>query len=147
MKNRTWSFLRCASPLVLAVCVITNCPLGDLAYGQARQEPGRSIGSVTTQGNLIVMTLNEGDQRRPIEHGGPFARRRGERGHYTAEPARVTAPSRPAKYARLTPPPRIPPSAQWSARVSAIPATDITDTDCPLGEFAWGQGRADDLLC
>jgi hypothetical protein len=60
MKNRTWSFLRCASPLVLAVCVITNCPLGDLAYGQARQEPGRSIGSVTTQGNLIVMTLNEG---------------------------------------------------------------------------------------
>ena len=27
---------------------------------QFRQEPGRSIGTITTQGNLIVMTLNEG---------------------------------------------------------------------------------------
>jgi hypothetical protein len=27
---------------------------------QSRQEPGRSIGTITTQGNLLVMTLNEG---------------------------------------------------------------------------------------
>src|SRR4030095_11472352 len=31
-----------------------------VAYSQGRQEPGKSIGSVTTQGNLIVMELNEG---------------------------------------------------------------------------------------
>jgi hypothetical protein len=31
-----------------------------VAYNQGRQEPGKSIGSVTTQGNLIVMELNEG---------------------------------------------------------------------------------------
>lgn len=30
-----------------------------LTYAQARQEPGRSIGKITTQGDLIVMTLNE----------------------------------------------------------------------------------------
>ena len=29
------------------------------AQTQFRQEPGRSIGTVTTQGNLIVLTLNE----------------------------------------------------------------------------------------
>jgi hypothetical protein len=34
------------------------CPC--VARAQFRQEPGRSIGSVTTQGNLIVLTLNEG---------------------------------------------------------------------------------------
>jgi hypothetical protein len=31
-----------------------------VGQGQSRQEPGRSIGTITTQGNLIVMTLNEG---------------------------------------------------------------------------------------
>src|SRR5215813_9118792 len=31
-----------------------------VAYSQNRQEPGKSIGSVTVQGNLIVMELNEG---------------------------------------------------------------------------------------
>src|SRR4051812_24801596 len=34
------------------------CPL--VAGAQFRQEPGRSIGRVTKQGNLIVMTLDEG---------------------------------------------------------------------------------------
>jgi hypothetical protein len=29
-------------------------------HAQSRQEPGRSIGTITTQGNLIVITLNEG---------------------------------------------------------------------------------------
>jgi hypothetical protein len=31
-----------------------------LGQAQFRQEPGESIGTITTQGNLIVMTLNEG---------------------------------------------------------------------------------------
>src|SRR5262245_45035693 len=31
-----------------------------VAYSQNRQEPGKSIGAVTVQGNLIVMELNEG---------------------------------------------------------------------------------------
>ncbi|HEY2162756.1 MAG TPA: hypothetical protein VGH04_02140, partial [Gemmatimonadaceae bacterium] len=30
------------------------------AHAQSRQDPGRSIGTITTQGNLIVLTLNEG---------------------------------------------------------------------------------------
>ena len=30
------------------------------AHAQGRQEPGRSIGNISTQGDLIVMTLNEG---------------------------------------------------------------------------------------
>jgi len=34
--------------------------LEGLALAQTRMEPGRSIGTVTTQGNLIVMELNEG---------------------------------------------------------------------------------------
>ena len=34
--------------------------LGSLAYGQGRGEPGHPIGTVTTQGNLVVMTLDEG---------------------------------------------------------------------------------------
>jgi hypothetical protein len=34
------------------------CP--SVGRAQFRQEPGRSIGTITTQGNLIVMTLNEG---------------------------------------------------------------------------------------
>ena len=32
----------------------------NLSYSQGRQEPGHPVGTVTTQGNLIVMTLNEG---------------------------------------------------------------------------------------
>jgi hypothetical protein len=36
-----------------------------VARAQFRQEPGRSIGTITTQGNLIVMTLNEGVLGRP----------------------------------------------------------------------------------
>lgn len=34
--------------------------LGAALSGQSRQEPGKSIGTITTQGSLIVMTLNEG---------------------------------------------------------------------------------------
>src|SRR2546423_956081 len=48
---------------VAGLIVFVLCSFGVLArvtYSQARQEPGRSIGTITTQGNLIVMTLNEG---------------------------------------------------------------------------------------
>jgi hypothetical protein len=31
-----------------------------IAFGQGRQEPGKSIGSIAVRGNLIVMTLDEG---------------------------------------------------------------------------------------
>src|SRR5262249_7188230 len=36
-----------------------------VARAQFRQEPGRSIGTISTQGNLIVMTLNEGVLGKP----------------------------------------------------------------------------------
>src|SRR5256885_4649844 len=46
-------------------CLIVLCLLAALSrqfatFAQVRQEPGRSIGTITTQGDLIVMTLNEG---------------------------------------------------------------------------------------
>src|SRR5947208_625685 len=45
---------------VFVLCVFGILWRGTVAYGQPRQEPGRSIGTITTQGELIVMTLNEG---------------------------------------------------------------------------------------
>src|SRR5499427_7574789 len=59
MSRRVGSFLRNTSRIVLAICVVNLAPQ-NLSYSQGRQEPGHSIGAVTTQGNLIVMTLNEG---------------------------------------------------------------------------------------
>src|SRR2546425_33422 len=44
---------------VFVLCVFGTLWRGSVAYSQGRQEPGRSIGTITTQGNLIVMTLNE----------------------------------------------------------------------------------------
>ena len=46
--------------LIIAVCVFGLLSRGNVTYSQRRDEPGRSIGTVTTQGDLIVMTLNEG---------------------------------------------------------------------------------------
>ena len=40
---------------LVATCVLWP----SVGAAQSRQEPGRSIGTITTQGNLIVMTLNE----------------------------------------------------------------------------------------
>src|SRR5262245_1485014 len=60
MKKRTWPFLKSAVLIIFAVCLIAHLWPPNLTCGQGRQEPGRSIGTVTTQGNLIVMTLNEG---------------------------------------------------------------------------------------
>ena len=39
---------------ILAVALVSS------AHGQGRGEPGKSIGSVTVRGNLIVMTLDQG---------------------------------------------------------------------------------------
>ena len=47
----------CASGLLIAYAVLVPY---HPARAQRRQEPGKSIGAVTTAGNLIVMTLDEG---------------------------------------------------------------------------------------
>ena len=60
MKRIIRRFLKHASLIVFAICVIGKLSPQNLIYPQGRQEPGRSIGTVATQGNLIVMTLNEG---------------------------------------------------------------------------------------
>lgn len=43
-------------PITLLLVALTSV----VVNSQTRQDPGKSIGSVTTQGNLIVMELNEG---------------------------------------------------------------------------------------
>jgi len=40
--------------------LIAGVLLANIAYAQPRQEPGHSIGKVSTEGNLIVMELDEG---------------------------------------------------------------------------------------
>src|SRR5437764_9979041 len=60
MKRRTWFFLKSAWLIVFVLCGSGVLSPGNVAYSQGRQEPGRSIGTITTQGDLIVMTLNEG---------------------------------------------------------------------------------------
>ncbi|HYW69744.1 MAG TPA: hypothetical protein VE961_01840 [Pyrinomonadaceae bacterium] len=60
MKSMIWSSLKRGSLIALVLSVIGNLALSPLSFGQARQEPGHPIGTVTTQGNLIVMTLNQG---------------------------------------------------------------------------------------
>jgi hypothetical protein len=52
----TSRFRVAAAPFVIgALCVVSAA-----ASQQGRQDPGKPIGSITTQGNLIVFTLNEG---------------------------------------------------------------------------------------
>src|SRR6266508_3876570 len=48
------------SACLTIICVFAFLSRRNVTYSQARQEPGRSIGTITTQGDLIVMTLNEG---------------------------------------------------------------------------------------
>src|SRR5437660_12139294 len=62
MKRSSWFFLKSAwlIAFVILLYVFGILPHHEVAHTQGRQEPGRSIGTVTTQGNLIVMTLNEG---------------------------------------------------------------------------------------
>jgi hypothetical protein len=45
---------------VLAGALVLLCATPASAQAQFRQEPGKSIGTVTTEGDLIVLTLNEG---------------------------------------------------------------------------------------
>src|SRR5437016_10109325 len=60
MKRRTWFFLKSAWLIVFVLCVSGILSRGNVTYSQGRQEPGPSIGTITTQGDLIVMTLNDG---------------------------------------------------------------------------------------
>src|SRR5438094_7822281 len=60
MKRRTWFFFKSAWLIVFVLCVSGILSRGNVTYSQGRQEPGRSIGTITTQGDLIVMTLNDG---------------------------------------------------------------------------------------
>jgi hypothetical protein len=55
MKQSKW--FKAQDALLLAACALL---CGHSCYGQFRREQGRSIGTVTTDGNLIVMTLNKG---------------------------------------------------------------------------------------
>jgi hypothetical protein len=58
MKTSSNLFTKSASSILAVLCGFAVLPL--VGYTQNRQEPGRSIGTITTQGDLIVMTLNEG---------------------------------------------------------------------------------------
>jgi len=60
VKRTSDDFSKDKSLVLLLVCVCGFAGGASLIYGQARQDPGRSIGNITTQGDLIVMELNEG---------------------------------------------------------------------------------------
>ena len=51
------------SLLVGSLVILAGSP--GWMQAQYRQEPGRSLGTVTTQGNLIIMTLDEGVLGKP----------------------------------------------------------------------------------
>lgn len=51
----SWLFV-----LGMLLCIFGVWPHPQVALTQGRQEPGRSIGTIKTQGDLIVMTLEEG---------------------------------------------------------------------------------------
>src|SRR3989442_101006 len=60
MKRRTRFFLKSAWLIVFVLCVSGILSRRNVTYSQGRQESGRSIGTITTQRDLIVMTLNDG---------------------------------------------------------------------------------------
>jgi hypothetical protein len=52
---------RCSKACSVALgCLALTMASSAVGQAQFRQEPGKSLGTVSTQGNLIVMTLNEG---------------------------------------------------------------------------------------
>src|SRR5436189_3681709 len=61
-KSSDRFFLKNGLPIVLAVLlsIFWMPPYHNVAQSQGRQGPGESIGTIRTQGDLIVMTLNEG---------------------------------------------------------------------------------------
>lgn len=62
MKKRIRFFVKGGGPIVFGVLLYVSLllPHQPVAQSQGRQEPGRSIGTIKTQGDLIVMTLDEG---------------------------------------------------------------------------------------
>ena len=62
MNKERWGLLPSAVTLALGMLFYLNgvLSLHQVSQAQMRQEPGRSIGTIRTQGDLIVMTLNEG---------------------------------------------------------------------------------------
>ncbi|MBI1764786.1 MAG: hypothetical protein HYR56_25530 [Acidobacteria bacterium] len=59
-KRRGYLTSGLLSVLVTLLSVFGLLPYHNAAQSQIRQEPGRSIGTIRTQGDLIVMELNEG---------------------------------------------------------------------------------------
>lgn len=59
MERTTLFFLKSAR-LILVILSSFGVLSEGVTYGQGRQQPGRSIGTITTQGDLIVMTLDTG---------------------------------------------------------------------------------------
>ncbi len=70
---------------VRAYIVLAACGL--VGYAQNQQEPGKSIGTVTTRGNVIVLTLNEGalGKANMFDLAGRTLRFKKEAGGYRAE--------------------------------------------------------------
>lgn len=63
MKKRIRFFVKSGGPIVFGILLYVSLllPHQTVVQSQGRQqEPGRSIGTIKTQGDLIVMTLNEG---------------------------------------------------------------------------------------
>ena len=63
MKNKGRFFVKSGGPIAFAVLLSMSLLFSHQPVVQSQgrpQEPGRSIGTVKTQGDLIVMTLNEG---------------------------------------------------------------------------------------
>jgi hypothetical protein len=56
--QRHWRFLKRYSGFFVQIAF--PVAFAALLHGQGRQEPGHSIGKISTQGDLIVMTLDEG---------------------------------------------------------------------------------------
>ena len=52
-NNRSWNS-------VFGIIISAVLVLRGLAHGQGRQDPGKSIGTISVRGELIVMTLTEG---------------------------------------------------------------------------------------
>lgn len=63
MKKRIRFFVKGGAPIVFGILLYVSLLLPNQSAVQSQgrqQEPGRSIGTIKTQGDLIVMTLNEG---------------------------------------------------------------------------------------
>ena len=83
MSTRSWAIFT-----ALAGLAVLPAPAGhDITYAQGAQTPGRSIGTISTEGDLIVMTLNEGalGSANPFDLGGRTLRFTPGAGGYRGE--------------------------------------------------------------